>query len=53
LISAQGNGKVLLNNRPVYQKLILDQGYWPETLLTPPSDEAIKEDIGLIKELGF
>lgn len=47
------NGKVLLNNRPIYQKLILDQGYWPDTLLTPPSDEAILEDIHKILEMGY
>ena len=44
---------ILLNNRPFYQKLILDQGYWPESLLTPPSDEAIKYDIEMVKKMGF
>lgn len=44
---------ILLNNKPYYQKLILDQGYWPESLLTPPSDEAIKFDIEMTKKLGF
>ncbi len=47
------NGKFMLNNRPYYQKLLLDQGYWPESLLTAPSDEAFKEDIRLAKEMGF
>lgn len=46
-------GQVLLNNEPLYQRLILDQGYWPDTLLTPPSDEAIQEDIKLTLRLGF
>ena len=36
-ISVSGN-QILLNNRPYYQKLILDQGYWPESLMTPPDD---------------
>ncbi|MFW6266903.1 MAG: glycoside hydrolase family 2 protein [Halanaerobium sp.] len=45
--------KIYLNNLPIYQKLILDQGYWPETLLTPPSDQAIKKDLELIKEMQF
>ncbi|HHW49785.1 MAG TPA: glycoside hydrolase family 2 [Clostridiaceae bacterium] len=45
--------KILLNNKPLYQKLILDQGYWPESLLTPPSDEAIKFDIEMTKKMGF
>lgn len=47
------NGQVLLNNNPLYQRLILDQGYWPETLITPPTDEAIRRDIELTLALGF
>lgn len=47
------NGMVYLNNKPYYQKLVLDQGYWPEGLLTAPSDEALKQDIELAKEMGF
>lgn len=46
-------GRFYLNHRPYYQKLILDQGYWPESLLTPPSDEAIQKDIALTKAMGF
>ncbi|MFB3161523.1 sugar-binding domain-containing protein [Neobacillus sp. 179-J 1A1 HS] len=47
------DGMVYLNNKPYYQKLVLDQGYWPEGLLTAPSDEALKLDIELAKEMGF
>lgn len=47
------NGQILLNNRPIYQKLILDQGYWDESLLTPPSKEALKKDLELTKAMGF
>ncbi|MCP8967960.1 glycoside hydrolase family 2 protein [Ectobacillus ponti] len=47
------NSKFMLNNRPYYQKLVLDQGYFPEGLLTAPSDEALKRDIELSKEMGF
>ncbi len=47
------NGRVLLNNRPYYQRLLLDQGYWPEGLLTAPSDEAFIKDIQLAKAMGF
>lgn len=47
------NGAVYLNNRKIYQRLVLDQGYWPETLLTPPSDEAIREDLQWTLALGF
>lgn len=47
------HGMVYLNNKPYYQKLVLDQGYWPEGLLTAPSDEDFKKDIELAKEMGF
>lgn len=47
------NGWIYLNNTPLYQKLVLDQGYWPDSLLTPPSDEAIVYDIEMTKKLGF
>lgn len=47
------NGQFLLNNRPYYQKLVLDQGYWPESLLTAPSDDAFIRDIELTKAMGF
>jgi beta-galactosidase/beta-glucuronidase len=45
--------QVLLNNKPIYQKLFLVQGYWPDGLYTAPSDEAIKQDIQFIKDFGF
>jgi beta-galactosidase/beta-glucuronidase len=51
-ISIKGD-KVFLNNQPLYQKLILDQGYWPESLVTPPSDQALKKDLELTKKMGF
>lgn len=47
------DGKTFLNNQPYYYKLILDQGYWPESLLTPPSIEALKYDIEMAKAMGF
>lgn len=47
------NGKFMLNNREYYQKLVLDQGYWEESLLTAPSDEAFIKDIELTKAMGF
>lgn len=47
------DGQVLLNNTPIYQKLLLDQGYWPDTMLTPPSDEAMIEDIDKTLAMGF
>ncbi|WP_026701760.1 glycoside hydrolase family 2 protein [Salibacterium aidingense] len=47
------DGQVLLNNRPLYQKLLLDQGYWKDTMLTPPSEEAVLEDIEKTIDMGF
>lgn len=47
------NGMVYLNNKPYYQKLVLDQGYWPKGLLTAPTDQDFKMDIELAKEMGF
>lgn len=45
--------QILLNNMPLYQRLILDQGYWPDSHLTPPSEEALIEDIDKIHALGY
>jgi beta-galactosidase/beta-glucuronidase len=47
------DGKFMLNNRPYYQKMLLDQGYWEESLLTAPSDEALIKDIEMCKNMGF
>jgi beta-galactosidase/beta-glucuronidase len=46
-------GKVMLNNRPFFMRLILDQGYFPDGILTAPSDDALKQDIELAKAMGF
>lgn len=46
-------GNIYLNNRPIYQRLILDQGYWAETDLTPPSPESLRADIEMSKQMGF
>lgn len=47
------DGQVFLNNRPYYQRLILDQGYFPGGLLTAPTDDDLRRDIELAKEMGF
>ncbi|WP_138495273.1 glycoside hydrolase family 2 protein [Paenibacillus pinistramenti] len=47
------NGQILLNNGPLYQRLILDQGYWADSHLTPPSEEALIEDIDAIAAMGY
>jgi len=51
-VSTHG-GRFYLNNAPYYLKLVLDQGYWPESVLTPPSDEAIQYDIRTAKSFGL
>lgn len=51
-ISIKG-GQILLNNLPLYQRLILDQGYWTDSHLTPPSEEALIQDIEAILEMGY
>ncbi|MFF2887263.1 glycoside hydrolase family 2 protein [Paenibacillus sp. NPDC057967] len=47
------DGQILLNNEPIYQRLLLDQGYWPESHLTPPSEEAILKDIHAMLAMGY
>lgn len=47
------NGRFMLNNREYYQKLVLDQGYWEQSLLTAPGDEDFIKDIQLTKAMGF
>ena len=47
------SGRVYLNNRPIYQRLVLDQGYWPDSLLTPPSDEALRADVQATLDFGY
>jgi beta-galactosidase/beta-glucuronidase len=54
LRSVSINGKaILINGRHVFQRLVLDQGYWPESLMTAPSDEALVRDIELSIAAGF
>jgi len=45
--------RLLLNGRPYMLRMVLDQGYWPDTGLTPPNDEAFRTDIELVKAMGF
>lgn len=51
-VHIEGN-KIFLNNVPYYQRLVLDQGYYPQSQWTAPSDEALKHDIELSKSAGF
>ena len=50
---AQGVPRLFLNGEPYFQLGLLDQGYWPDGLYTPPSDEAIQYDLQAVKRMGF
>lgn len=47
------DGAILLNDRPVFQRLVLDQGFYPDGIYTAPTEEALKKDIELSMALGF
>lgn len=47
------NNKVWLNNEGLYFKMLLDQGYWSDTVLTPPDEDALEKDVQLTIEAGF
>lgn len=51
-IHVEGN-RVYLNNQPLYQRLVLDQGFYPDGIWTAPTDEALKNDILLSMAAGF
>ena len=51
-IHTEGN-KVYLNNEPYFQRLVLDQGFYPDGIWTAPSDAALKQDIELSLQAGF
>jgi hypothetical protein len=51
-IALQGD-RILLNGRPYPLRLVLDQGYWPETGMTAPDDEALRRDVELARAMGF
>jgi len=50
---AVDRGRFLLNDRPVYLRSVLSQGYWPESHLAAPSADALRAEVQLIKDLGF
>ncbi|MGI6260244.1 MAG: glycoside hydrolase family 2 protein [Acutalibacteraceae bacterium] len=45
--------RLLLNHRPVFQRLVLDQGFYPDGIYTAPTDEALRRDIELSMNAGF
>ena len=51
-IAIQGN-KIYLNGEELYLKLILDQGYWKESHLTPPNEESLIKDIESVLAFGY
>lgn len=51
-ISMSGN-LIKLNHAVLYQRLVLDQGYWPDGLLTAPSDDALRKDVELTLQMGY
>ena len=50
---AQGRTRILLNNKFVFQVGALDQGYWPDGIYTAPTDDALRFDIQVAKNLGL
>lgn len=50
---AVDNDLIVLNGRPQYLRMVLDQGFWPDTGMTPPDDAALRRDVELAKEMGF
>jgi beta-galactosidase/beta-glucuronidase len=51
--ASDGYPQLMLNNEPLFQYGTLDQGYWPDGVLTPPSDEAMRFDLEFLKQAGF
>ena len=50
---AQGNWRFTLNGKTIFEFGTLDQGWWPDGLLTPPSDAAMRWDVDFLKQAGF
>lgn len=48
-----GSTRIFLNNEPLFQNGPLDQGFWPDGIYTPPTEEAMKYDLQMIKAMGF
>ena len=47
------DGYFWLNNRACYLRMVLDQGYWPDSLMTPPTADALREDVEWTLKLGY
>ena len=47
------NGRFLLNDKPMFVRSVLEQGFWPKSHLAAPSPEALRDEVQYIKDLGF
>ncbi len=45
--------QIVLNGRPIKLRMVLDQGYWPDTGMTAPDDAALRRDVELARAMGF
>ena len=48
-----GTKRFFLNDEPLFLRGVLDQGYWPDGLMTPPTDDALRFDLQAARDLGF
>lgn len=47
------DGRFMLNGVPIFLRLVLAQNYWPDSLLAAPSPDALREEVELVRALGF
>jgi beta-galactosidase/beta-glucuronidase len=47
------DSRILLNGKPLFLAMVLDQGYWPESYMAAPSDDALRMDVEWTKRFGF
>jgi beta-galactosidase/beta-glucuronidase len=52
-VDKNGKKRLLLNGKPYFFNGVLDQGYWSDGLLTYPSDEAVLDELNMLKNMGF
>lgn len=52
-VTDDGFTRIMLNNKFIWQNGTLDQGFWPDGIYTPPTDEAMIYDIEMLKRMGF
>ena len=52
-VDEKGKKRLFLNGKPYFMNGVLDQGYWSDGLLTPPSNQAMYDELKLLKDMGF